>query len=86
MKMPWEQDVEWNNTVSTNATESRFNQTVRKDQTDECPLIEVDLVRCGECNRSAIDDGGNTYCLWLGALRKPTDFCSYGERRTDDQA
>ena len=32
MKMPWEQDVEWNNTVSTNATESGFNQTVRKDQ------------------------------------------------------
>lgn len=32
MKMPWEQDKEWNNTVITNATESRFNQTVQKDQ------------------------------------------------------
>ncbi len=32
MKMPWEQDIKWNNTVSTNATESRFNQTVQKDQ------------------------------------------------------
>lgn len=32
MKMPWEQDIEWNNTVITNATESRFNQTVQKDQ------------------------------------------------------
>lgn len=43
-----------------------------------CPLI--DIVTCGECNRSATDDGGNTFCMWLGALRKPTDFCSYGER------
>lgn len=45
----------------------------------DCPLIEI--VKCKDCNRSATDDGGNTYCLWLGALRKPTDFCSYGERK-----
>lgn len=44
----------------------------------DCPLI--DIVRCGECNRSGTD-GENTFCMWLGALRKPTDFCSYGERR-----
>lgn len=47
------------------------------------PIQEIDLVRCGECNRSATDDGGNTFCMWLGALRQPTDFCSYGERRAD---
>lgn len=40
----------------------------------------IDIVRCGECNRSGTD-GENTFCMWLGALRKPTDFCSYGERR-----
>ena len=41
VQMPWEQDKEWNNTVVSNvpenswgviATESRFNQTVQKDQ------------------------------------------------------
>ena len=46
-------------------------------------LINIDLVRCGECNHSGTD-GENTFCMWLGALRKPTDFCSYGERRADE--
>lgn len=41
MKMPWEEDKNWNNTATTLgkendmgviATESRFNQTVQKDQ------------------------------------------------------
>lgn len=45
---------------------------------DEDALI--DIVMCKDCNRSATDDGGNTFCMWLGALRQPTDFCSYGER------
>lgn len=43
-----------------------------------CPLVEI--VTCGECKRSGTD-GENTFCMWLGALRKPTDFCSYGERK-----
>ena len=46
-------------------------------------VIDLDLVRCGECNHSGTD-GENTFCMWLGALRKPTDFCSYGERRADE--
>lgn len=46
-------------------------------------LPTIDLVTCGECNRSGTD-GENTFCMWLGALRKPTDFCSYGERRADE--
>lgn len=48
---------------------------------DDCPLI--DIITCKDCNRSGTD-GENTFCMWLGALRKPTDFCSYGERRTDE--
>ena len=48
-----------------------------KDFTD-CPII--DIVTCGECKRSGTD-GEHTFCMWLGALREPTDFCSYGERR-----
>ena len=50
-----------------------------KNGIDHCPIVEI--VTCRECNRSATDDGGNTFCMWLGALRKPTDFCSYGERK-----
>lgn len=47
---------------------------------DMSKVTDLDLVRCGECNHSGTD-GENTFCMWLGALRKPTDFCSYGERR-----
>lgn len=42
----------------------------------------IDIVMCKDCKRSGTD-GENTFCMWLGALRKPTDFCSYGERRVE---
>lgn len=55
---------------------------------DDCPLIEIDLVRCGECEYWT---GYCTNKIW----QSPTDdylpqtyaddFCSYGERRADDQ-
>lgn len=51
------------------------------DARTDCPLI--DIITCKDCNRSGTD-GENTFCMWLGALRKPTDFCSYGERRDDE--
>lgn len=38
----------------------------------------IDIVRCEEC----VYNTDNTFCMWLGALRKPTDFCSYGKRRS----
>lgn len=43
-------------------------------------VTDLDLVRCGECERSGTD-GENIFCMWLGALRQPNDFCSRGERR-----
>ena len=55
--------------------------TQSKEKRSICPLIEI--VTCKECNRSGTD-GENTFCMWMGALRKPTDFCSYGERRKDE--
>lgn len=53
---------------------------------EHCPLIEI--VTCGECKWFIEQGEGNVgkckyrtrpilYCL-------PTDFCSYGERRTDE--
>lgn len=41
-----------------------------------CPLQEIDLVRCGECVWYE-----KPYCRWHNIDNKPTDFCSYAERR-----
>jgi len=59
----------------------------------DCPLIEIDLVRCGEC-KWWVKDGNDSFgyamfcehdCSLGGqGIKKPTDFCSYGERRTDE--
>lgn len=41
-----------------------------------CPLIDINLVRCGECVH---------YELPFNCTDKePTDFCSKGERRADE--
>ena len=48
----------------------------------ECPLIEIDLVRCGEC-KWFINEGSVTICDTHETYIEPTDFCSYGERRAD---
>lgn len=53
-------------------------------------VIDLDLVRCGECKHYGFKDtdrGGFPCCTnVIGATpyRMPTDFCSYGERRDDD--
>lgn len=45
----------------------------------------VDLVRCGECKWGNKDNEGTLWCEHaIGGIMKPTDFCSYGERRTDE--
>ena len=41
----------------------------------DCPLTEIDLVRCGECKWYKDFDG----CLFSTDGVKPDDFCSYGE-------
>ena len=52
---------------------------------DDCPLI--DIVRCGECKWSYIDERDGT--LWCKVhfhhYRVNSDgFCSYGERRSNE--
>ena len=50
----------------------------------------IDLVRCGECKHYGFketDRGGFPCCtneIGVTPYRMPTDFCSYGERRADD--
>ena len=42
----------------------------------------VEVVRCKDCKFQKLMDDGITYaCLKQTAYRKPTDFCSYGERK-----
>ena len=56
-----------------------------------CPLIEIDLVRCGECKymrkyalRSADPTGIWCHRWSVPRLITDADFCSYGERRSDE--
>lgn len=55
------------------------NYCTHESRPNDCPLIEIDLVRCGECAWYE-----KPYCRWHNIDNKPTDFCSYGERRADD--
>ena len=48
----------------------------------DCPLIEIDIVRCGECKWFA--EEGN-YCANNILVQFDHFFCYYGERRTDDK-
>lgn len=48
-----------------------------------CPLIEIDLVRCGECEHWDKEEHSCNIRDSYGWDYKPTDFCSYGERRAD---
>ena len=50
-----------------------------KEQRKHCPLIETDLVRCGECKQ--LDQ--TKWCDLFLHYMNEDDFCSYGERRTD---
>ena len=46
----------------------------------DCPIEEVDLVRCGECKHLKAD---GTCDIFADDNIRPSasDFCSYGERR-----
>ena len=57
------------------------NQTVTKDLIDNAPTIDaVEVVRCKDCDNydSEID-----WCSVNTTYMTVTDFCSYGERKTD---
>ena len=52
-----------------------------------CPLIEIDLVRCGECKHSKEWYRDRLMChLWaeFGVSVFEDGFCNYGERRKED--
>ena len=44
----------------------------------------VEVVRCKDCKYiQTMSDGKTLACIRQSAYRKPTDFCSYGEKRSD---
>jgi len=43
-------------------------------------MVNIDLVRCGECVWFNNFEG----CIFSTDALRPDDFCSYGERRTDE--
>ena len=61
--------------------ECRENPTSSILTWSACPLIEI--VRCGECIHH--DDGLCHRPKWSFAV-EPTDFCSHGERRSDEKS
>ena len=55
--------------------------TEKDDKENTYPLIEIDLVRCGECSRRK----KNGFCLEHNRYERNDDgFCNYGERRADE--
>ena len=48
----------------------------------DCPLIEIDLVRCGEC-KHYVREVCQLDPFWE-RYTEPNDFCSQGERRADE--
>ena len=48
-----------------------------------CPITEIDLVRCGECKWWDYETSGCAEIHQLAPFREE-DFCSYGERRADE--
>ena len=57
---------------------------VRKEDIDEMPTIQPEIVRCKDCKYAEyIDDVKTLWCTECGQGRTvaPNDFCSYAERR-----
>lgn len=70
-------------------SEIEFRCMIKDDQADNCPLIEIDLVRCGECKY-----GGESllyptemvckYHIGHTYYTEDDRFCYFGERREDE--
>lgn len=60
-----------------------FAELLKEQQTADV----VDVVRCSECKygkKATINDKGFKICPVSGMEITDNDYCSYGERRTDD--
>ena len=66
---------------------THFEKTVEKYP--DCPLNEIDLVRCGECKYFQRDFYNMeivcTYHRWAKVLTTSEQYCSHGERRAEEK-
>ena len=68
------------NRCDDSASRATFDY-IYEDDVEDAPTI--DLVRCGECEWYDKDFKDCNIRDSYGWEYKPTDFCSYGERRAD---
>ncbi len=55
------------------------------DLLDEQPTVDaVEVVRCKDCNNACPGNHGPVCIIW-GAGTEPDAFCSYGERKDDEE-
>ena len=62
-------------------------QAVVRNFLAKLPRVDaVEVVRCKDCKHFGHNIENDTYCRCTGGLSDPeeNDFCSYGERRTED--
>ena len=64
---------------TTDACEEPY--TLNTQRHPNCPLIEIDLVRCGECEYA---DEYN-HCKYSAWWNGNADFCSHGIRRKESR-
>ena len=56
-----------------------------KAEIDATPTVDaVEVVRCKDCEYHVSDDDVGYECGYFGVYTRPDDFCSYGERRSDE--
>lgn len=68
--------------------DNSYDYDTFKEQKKHCPLIEIDLVKCGECKHCEKRETAKhiliNYCEAHGISILDTDYCNWGERRADD--
>ena len=53
---------------------------------DEALTIEPEIIRCKDCKRQDTDNAFRSmWCYEMRTFVKPNEFCSRGERRTDER-
>ena len=61
--------------------DNSYDYDTFKEQKKHCPLIEIDLVRCGEC----IYEYSCGHQINRHGLTLKLTCCEYGERRADER-
>ncbi len=50
----------------------------------DLPSAQPEIIRCKECKEGTYSSDCTIICKYLNNAFSPDDYCSYGERRTDE--